>query len=225
MAQFVSGFIATDVGDVYLALVRLERAVVTVRRNNPKLAVALNREAKSIRFRFEQDLRRVERTSSARITRGMRERVTKTAVRAGTSGNMRDALIARPIQFALPTGSIGIADIPALDAVVNPRSPRYGPYWRTQEYGYAGHVGREVKGGFYSAGGGGPYKPTAADFRQHPIFIPGKGGKMVIGRPIRARHFIRDTIDAERALWLAEMEGVQAKVLGRLASIGTLFAP
>jgi hypothetical protein len=98
---------------------------------------------------------------------------------------------------------------------INAEPPLYDnvDWWWTQEEGYAGHVGREVKGYFYDAGYSGPVAPDPARFREHPLFAAGKGPsgtggprggkgrKMTIQNPIPARHFVREGVLKAETEW------------------------
>lgn len=86
---------------------------------------------------------------------------------------------------ALGGGAVGIGAIGELDSVVGTDGK---PYWRAQEFGYTGNVGRVVLGFFQP----GSSAPSQAQFRQHGVFVAGDGPPMHIQRPIQARHFMRE---------------------------------
>lgn len=107
---------------------------------------------------------------------------------------------------------------------INAEPPLYDnvSWWWTQEEGYSGHVGREVKGYFFDAGYSNPAAPDPSRFREHPLFMAGsksaglyadlgfsggggprggKGRKMTIQNPIPPRHFVRDGVQRAEAEW------------------------
>jgi hypothetical protein len=86
---------------------------------------------------------------------------------------------------ALGGGAVGIGSIEGLDSVVGTDGK---PYWRAQEYGYQGNVGRVVLGFFQP----GSHPASQEQFRQHGVFVAGAGPPMHIQRPIPARHFMRE---------------------------------
>lgn len=155
----------------------------------------------------------------------IRARIRTTAVRPPTSGRLESGIISRPIPTTWPGAALGIADLDALDkTAINPRYHAAGPYWRTQEYGYSGHVGRVVPGYFQP----GQSRPSGAEFRLHPYFeqVGGGGNKaprgtpaMVIGKPIQARHFLRDGTDDLIAWRRREMSRINRRAITTLASI------
>ena len=145
----------------------------------------------------------------------IRARIRASAVRPPTSGQLERAIVSRPIPTTFPAGAVGIASYEALNSgAVNPRTG--GIYWRTQEYGYEGNVGRRVRGYFMP----GVSAPSQEEFRQHPYFeATPKGPRMVIRRPIEARHFLRDGT-VEFADWHLQQERrIQRDALTALRAI------
>lgn len=118
-------------------------------------------------------------------------------------------------------GSVGVNDEALLDANVS--------WWWTQEEGYAGHVGREVKGYFYAQGYTAASAPNPSEFRQHPLFAAGssrgggprggKGRRMTIQRPIDERRFVRDGAKAAEAHWHAAIAQARTEYSARLDTI------
>lgn len=185
-------------------------------------------EAELVRKALQRMWREYERLSTEGARKAdtlIRGRIRSTAVRPPTSGRMEAGIVSRPIPTTWPSAAMGIADLDELDkAATNPDFPAAGPYWRTQEYGYAGHVGRRVPGYFMP----GRAKPSAAQFRVHPFFeqAGSRGGKaprgtpaMVIQRPIEARHFLRDGTDDLIAWRRLEMSAINRRAISTLARI------
>jgi len=143
----------------------------------------------------------------------IREFISRTRVRprapsfsgsdAVSGGGARKLLEDGVHSETLGQGSVGIASIEELDAVVGSDGR---PFWRTQEYGSTHNVGRVVLGFFQP---GNPV-PDQQQFRRHPIFVPGAGPPMHIQRPIGARHFLRDgaaAAESFREKQFREVEG------------------
>jgi hypothetical protein len=152
----------------------------------------------------------------------IRARIRTTAVRPPTSGRLESGVLSRPLPTTWPAGALGIADLDVLDStVVNPRFKAAGSYWRTQEYGYAGHVGRIVPGFFQP----GQARPSAGEFRLHPYFqqvgpkAPKGTPAMRITQPIHARHFLRDGTNDLIAWRRSEMSRINRRAISALASI------
>jgi hypothetical protein len=143
--------------------------------------------------------------------RAMRSRFDRTKTpRAARGGSpLRSALVARRAAYPIPTGAVGIADLDRLNAVINPFTPSYGPYWRAQEYGTGAdgvpsQVGRRIHGFFTDrsgignaqrpVAGGGTHARFISSSSPHALLGPrgGSGGPGVIRREIQGRHFIRD---------------------------------
>jgi hypothetical protein len=105
--------------------------------------------------------------AAAHADQAIVRRIRATAVRGRTSGRMEAGVVSHALTTTWPAGAIGIADIDILNATaINPQYQSAGTYWRTQEYGYAGHVGRIVPGFFQP----GQSRPSAAEFRNYPYF-------------------------------------------------------
>lgn len=156
----------------------------------------------------------------------IRGRLHATAVRPPTSGRLAAAISSRPIPSTFPAGAIGIADLARLEkGAINPRAKKAGSYWRAQEYGTDAHVGRIVPGYFFPP----QSAPNAAEFRDHPYFQQAKMNKagstrrgmpaMVIGRPLDARHFLRDGTDEAVAWHRLESARINRRAISSLAAI------
>jgi hypothetical protein len=157
----------------------------------------------------------------------IRRRIRQTAVRPPASGRLESGVVSRPIPTTWPGGALGVADLEILEkTAINPRYHGKGKksYWRAQEYGYAGHVGRRVVGLFE-----GTSPPSASEFRVHAYFeqaarnAQGKAPKgtpaMVITKPLHARHFLRDGTD-ELLLWRQrEVSRINRVAINRLVAI------
>lgn len=138
-------------------------------------------------------------------------------------------------------GAVGINDERPLEANV--------PWWWTNEEGYSGHIGREVKGYFFDAGFTNATAPDPAYMRhpaggEHPLFMSakeagdlygdlgfhdagagprgGKGRRMTIHRPIPARHFFDKGYDKAADQWQAQVDQAKARLGAELDRVGTL---
>jgi hypothetical protein len=166
--------------------------------------------------RLNRDLRQVEVDIARIADERIRAKIRQSAKRpdsGGRSGNMAGNVRSEPLPSTPSIAGVGIARYDILDRTVNPDRKSKVPYWRTQEFGYVGHVGRELHGLFYGAhylGGGRP--ATQAEFRRHPLFRASpKGPPMRIGRPIKARHFLRDgSLEAE-AIWRRRVRAAELR--------------
>jgi hypothetical protein len=137
---------------------------------------------------FTSDLDALARSTARVATVEMRNFERATQVRGGTgrSPHLRVYLTARPLRPA--SGSVGVGDEAVLNRAVNPMTPRYGSYWRAQEFGTGNvgaawepkvpsQIGRELRGYFFAAGYRDPEVPRAI-YRggggPHPLFLPGR---------------------------------------------------
>jgi hypothetical protein len=140
---------------------------------------------------------RVAAQTAALADQEIKQRIIATQVRpdAGAAGRprLRDAIVCRPLTIP-GGGGVGIGDLSELDRVADASGQAF---WRAQEFGSTHNVGREVKGLFQP----GNSRPSASEFRNHPVFTPGRGPKMIIQRPIPERAFLREgaaTVEAIR---------------------------
>lgn len=165
----------------------------------------------------------------------------------GKGPHLRDLIMNRPIQrgSGIATGQVGIADEHTLNRAINPLGPSYGPYWRTIEFGYTGHVGRVLRGFFGDKGGPieVPRSQYAGGGGPHPIFYPGrlgnlpasvkggigprggKGGLGTIRHPIRAEHFIRDGSHRAFIDYVAGVRSIENQTINRLSAVIGRRAP
>lgn len=184
----------------------LARSYITILETIAALARAGDPRVIYWRRIFEQlttDYERIGQRAPLVATSRVRRRIRATAVRPTTSGTLENAIVSHPLPTSLPAASFGIADLEVLNqATMRPGANR--PYWRAQEYGYEGNVGRVVPGYFEDAFGN-QYAPNRDQFREHPYFRAQPYTKgtpaMVIGRAIEARHFLRDGT-SETIRWL-----------------------
>jgi hypothetical protein len=200
--------------------------------SNPTERVTMLAKREELRRVLEQMWKSYDRLGvdgPRRADQIIRRFIRQTAVRPPTSGRLESGILSRALPTAWPAGAIGVADIERLDlTAVNPNYHGKGKksYWRAQEYGYSGAVGRIVPGFFMP----GRSRPSAAEFRNHPYFeragvdpATGKSPKgtpaMVITKPIRARHFLRDGT-AEFIAWRErEMSRINRTAINRMANI------
>lgn len=248
MALYRRVFSIADIATVHHEFARTIRLAETVeaaftRAGRPGAYAATLRVLLDSYLEFNRGLDRVADRAAVDAKADIL-RVLKTRRKRPDTGqgpHLRGAIICRPIKDfgTLGTGEVGIADIDRLDRVVNPFGPQYGPYWRAIEEGTTKHVGRQVHGAFFGKGlGSGPFAPSQADFRRHPVFVTsaqgrglfadagfqggfgkqggGGGRRMTIGRPIEPQHFIRDGADAAEVVWRAGIAAVQARAIKQL---------
>jgi len=243
MANYVRIFSVNNVAEIhkgYLDGIRLAREIegTYLRAGNATRAAAAGatlRELQRAYADFNADLDRVAKETAANARKAIRHQIAATRVRpdTGNGPHLRDVIRARPIhRFGIiATGEVGVADVDVLDALVNPNTPQYGPYWRSQEYGYQfrGKQLTGVIGGFYGPGfGSGPFR---ADSRYagrpgpHPLFLPGAvaggiaasvghsapkgGGLVVFSTPLKRRGFIAKGADAAEVVWRAQLARVE----------------
>lgn len=216
-----AGYVALlDAMDAYAA-----RAAVATLPAERAVLLAKREQVRQILTRMWKEYEKLGVDGAIKADELIRARIRATAVRPPTSGRLESGIISRPLPTTWPAGAVGIADIDALDkAAVNPRFHAAGPYWRTQEYGYAGHVGRRVPGYFQPGGA----RPSGAEFRVHPYFeqVGGAGGRaprgtpaMVIRKPIEARHFLRDGTDDMLAWRQLGISRINRNAISALARI------
>lgn len=166
---------------------------------------------------------RIERDIAAMATQRIRDKIRQTAKRpsGGESGDMASHVISAPIPSYPSIAGVGVASFAELDKTVNPNRSSQEPYWRTQEYGYAGAVGRELHGLYYNAGFAGRGVPAnPGEFRVHPLFrAAAKGPSMKIRRPITARWFLRDGAAEAEAAWRLRIRLADQRVARSLAPL------
>lgn len=149
-------------------------------------------------------------------------RIKATQRRPNRRDNMLRSIESRPIPYPdLPAFAVGQVDLTLLDRATTGRSGK--PYWRTQEFGYRGHIGRRVRGVFNPGG----VAPDSSQFRVHPIFAATKssriGSVMNIQKPIEERAFLRSgTMQAallRQRMW-AQMERQAVLEVRRILTFG-----
>lgn len=185
------------------------------------------REAAAIRsiyFLLEREMLDLAIDSSAEATKLIQARIAGTSVRpsrpSSASGGLSRRIVSRPLPppAGLPIGGFGIADVDELDKVINPLTPHHGPYWRAQEWGYAGHS-KPVPGHFMP----GSARPDPAQFRAHPYFQqkPYSRGMpaLLIKRPIKARYFLRNGAEAAITSHLRRQSAVHAAAIARMRAV------
>ncbi len=113
---------------------------------------------------------------------------------------------------------VGVSDpLPAVEGSVgiNNEDILYDnvSWWWTNEEGYGGHIGREIKG-FFQPGNSPPGQGSAG---QHPLFTPTRAGKKgVIRQPIPARSFVRDGAYKTEAQWHQQVQAAKRRFLTRV---------
>lgn len=253
MANYARIFSVENVGHIHLqygkAIALARQTVQVYARAGMKTQAAASeaalREIQRAYADFNADLDRVAKQTAAVARNAIRHEIARTRLRpdTGNGPHLRDQIRVRPIhRFGpLATGEVGVADIEVLDLLVNPMGPQYGPYWRSQEYGYK-FRGKQVTGiigGFYGPGfGSGPFRADSAYAGRpgpHPLFLPGnvaagvaasvgfgapKGGGLVKFRtPLKPRLFIQRGAAVAEAQWRAELAAIEKQQDSRLRSL------
>lgn len=131
---------------------------------------------------------------------------------AFTGGGSRKLMEDGVRSQSLGDGAVGIGSIEELDTVVGSDGR---PFWRTQEYGYAGNVGRVVTGFFQP----GEEAAASSQSRRHPIFVAGPGPPMLIEHPIEARHFLRDGAAAAVLFREARFRTIEVASISEIRSL------
>lgn len=103
-------------------------------------------------------------------------------------------------------GSVGINDEDELS--------RNGvEWWKTNEYGYGGHIGRQFIGAFDGT------RPDPSRSREHALLSVGKGpgtGKGTIRQPIPERRFVLKGGQAAEAQWHARVRASRLRMVQRV---------
>ena len=229
---------STDIAHTQVALARGAKLADELERLRPGTGAATAARYRKTLLDLNRDLDRIARETAVEADKAINRWITKTKTGRPVTGNkpnLRSSIKSRPLgRHAIATGEVGVADLDLLDNLVNPRYPQYGPYWRAQEQGTLNQRGRIVYGGFYGAGmAGGPYRPSMADYRRHPIFVSTKvagaayaslgfrggtgarggkgGGKMEIGAEIKPRWFIRNGANEAELIWRARIAALEQR--------------
>jgi hypothetical protein len=199
--------------------------------SNPTERVTMLAKREELRRVLEQMWKSYDRLGvdgPRRADQIIRRFIRQTAVRPPTSGRLESGILSRALPTAWPAGAIGVADIERLDlTAVNPNYHGKGKksYWRAQEYGYSGARWAH-RPGFLHAG---PVTPVGSGVSQPPVLraaavdpapaSPKGTPAMVITKPIRARHFLRDGT-AEFIAWRErEMSRINRTAINRMANV------
>ncbi len=137
-------------------------------------------------------------------SRAIKEAEATSRVRPDTGGGGGPRLgdyVGASAPLPAVEGSVGINDEDVLYSNVS--------WWWTNEEGYGGHIGREIRGLFDP----GHDAPSPAQFRVHPLFTPMHGGKGTIQNPIPARHFVRDGGQQAATRWHSQVQAAKRKFL------------
>jgi hypothetical protein len=112
--------------------------------------------------------------------------------------------VSHPIPRSL--GSVGINDEDELD--------RNGvEWWKTNEYGYGGHIGRQFIGAFEGT------RPDPNRSREHALLRVGKGpgtGKGTIKEPIPERRFVLSGGQRAEAEWHRRVRASRQRMVSRV---------
>lgn len=92
-------------------------------------------------------------------------------------------------------------------------------WWWTNEFGYSGHIGREIHGWFFDAGFTSRTRPDPNLSGTHPLFEPSRsGGKGTIHNPIPERGFTREGARVAEIEWHREVRKARARFMTRVAA-------
>lgn len=247
MALYERAFVVENAAQIHklfqTTILEAEAVERLQRRRGLSVAGATRRNLLRAYGTWQREMDDLSRATAAEATKAIKEKLKTTAKRpdTGVGPHLRDLIRCRPLSVGgFTTGSVGIADIGELNKAVNPLGPQYGPYWFAQEEGSTRNVGREITGFFFGTGyAGPPSPPDPAQSRQHPIFVTGaqgaaafggagfdggagvaggRGRRMLIQRPIQARHFIRDGANQARGAWFAGLRRIEDEALARLVA-------
>lgn len=244
MAEWVRGFIVTDVMDVHEIFQKCIRDAEVLVAEERRLGRSIGGkklmdELVTSYDGFNVGLRQAAEKAAVRAIKGMRERLegTRERVPTGTVPALQDLLEARPLDLGQrETGAVGVGNVQLLNRAINPHSRGYGTYWRAQEYGTGqgevrSQIGRILYGSFQTAGGSemtAPMAEYAGGGGPHPVFKSGyspsvdgqrMSGLGTIGKEIRAKHFIKFGADEAAVMWRVDVAEVQTRALDRLDSI------
>lgn len=249
MPQYKTGFVVSDIAQIHRLFDQRLAQLSGLQRIGSKrsraLAQAQYRQMLRVYSAFNRELDALAVAASKDATAKIRARIKATAKRPDTGHgglHMRQAVRSRPILrgIGIATGAVGVAEIEALDKVVNPVTPEAGPFWRAQEEGTDAHLGRVIRGYFFGRGYSGDPTPPLGSYSgsgRQPLFVSaragaaafgavgfqggagvrgGRGGYGTISHPIQARHFIRDGAHEAYADWLAGLRQIEARTAARL---------
>lgn len=163
--------------------------------------------------RFESDLRRIAVRTAEKAQHAIVKEEEGSRVRPDTGGGGGPRLedfLGRSEPVDLVPGSV---------LVNNERELELGgvDWWWTNEEGYSGHIGREIRGVFMPGG-----TPPIADLPRllhQPIFRPLGGDrapKGTIKEPIPERRFVQKGFDSLRAPWHAEVRAAEGRFVDAL---------
>jgi hypothetical protein len=90
-------------------------------------------------------------------------------------------------------------------------------WWWTSEWGYSGHVGREIHGWFFDSGFTSRSRPDPGQAGVHPLFMPSRsGGKGTIQEPIPERGFTRQGARVAEVEWHREVRGARQRFMAKV---------
>jgi hypothetical protein len=228
MAQWYDIFVVEDVGPIYE---HFDRIIIQLRELEAAgvagIAGAgfLARVQKSL-LNFMDGLELAARTAAVQAQQEIVGKIAATQVRPDTG---RRPGLAAAIRTAvleprggLPTGAVGVGNINTLDRLTtrSGRMARYGPYWRSQEYGFRPR-GRQLSGirGFFTGPGFGNVAPSPGAFRDQPTFEARRGGPLMRPSGYQGRFFLRDGSAAAFAAYKRELLALQDRIDAELAPI------
>lgn len=153
-------------------------------------------------FELLRDLKAIARRTAAAADRAIKDAEIGSRVRGhGGGGPSLGDFIGKSDAVDEVEGSVAINDEPHLE------NAGVG-WWWTNEYGYSGHIGRQIQGVFLPSG-----TPPIAGGGGDVLFVPGRGGKGTIQNPIPDRHFVEDGMRAARTDWHSAVDAARAKFM------------
>lgn len=169
--------------------------------------------------RLRQDLIDVASKTAVLAHQAIQSHELQSRVRPDTNGNGGPRLgdfVGQSVAFQGVPGSVLINDEKTMqDNGVG--------WWWTNEEGYRGHIGRRFIGSFEGT------RPDPSRFREHAVLDMRKGArnraKGTIKKPIPARHFVRDGMQAARSTWHADVQAAQGRYVSAIRSAAATPQP
>lgn len=214
---------------MYTKLVIAQEAAARV---NSAAAIEISILIRDVRVRMDYIAMQTAAVArdSVRFHIGATRKRPRSVAGVSQSGRLDSGIVAKPLPVVLPRGGggVGVGQIEALEAATaggHRTKSGYNYYWRTQEDGSDAMVGRYLYGVFQP----GERRPSGSEFRQHPIFeerryYPGIRYKMLVTRPVQARHFLKDGAGEAYLFRHEQIAAAERVMVARLAEIErTLF--
>lgn len=234
MAKYYATFVLPDVAATHRDFMLLLRELDRARRAGVP-ATATEARVRQIYAGFQDALNDLGRRHATEASVRIRKNLDTRMIRR--PGNMRPRLRHSIRSRGVPpiagfaTGAVQIADEDRMTSA----SPDKYPYWTLIEggtfnnpFGYGGqYTGRVIRGFFAGPGRGRPWQRplsglSLAERAQFPTFVGlAKGPEGEIKRHIKPMWFLRDAVEEQHALWLADIRRVQDRTRTQLRSVFT----